>query len=122
MNLPTLAVLLVMAAIAAYTVVSYRRRVASGCCGSGGDRVARVAGTGNAADYPCHKIVTIDGMRCENCAARVANAFNREEGLMARVSLSKKRADVYSREPLEDGRVRQLVARAGYTVTEIHQA
>ena len=119
MTLSTLLILLGLIVIAAYTVVSYRKRVASGCCGSGGDQVARVAGTGSAADYPCHKVVTIDGMHCENCAARVANAFNREEGLMAKVSLSKKRADVYSREPLEDGRIRQIVALAGYAVREI---
>ena len=121
MNLPTLVVLLAIAALTAYTVISYRRKVASGCCGSGGDRVARIAGKRNAADYPCRKAVTIDGMHCKDCAARVTNAFNREDGLMARVSLAGKRADVYSREPLEDGRIRQLVARAGYTVTEIHE-
>lgn len=121
MNAPTLIMLLILVAIVAYTVVSYRRKVASGCCGAGGDRVARAAGAGKEADYPHHQIVLIDGMHCENCAARVANAFNQEAGLMAKVSLGKQRADVYSLEPLEDGCIRQLVARAGYMVTDIRR-
>ncbi|MCH5286673.1 MAG: heavy-metal-associated domain-containing protein [Christensenellaceae bacterium] len=121
MNLPTLVILLILAAVAVYTVVSYRKKVASGCCGAGGDKVTRVEKAGRAGDYPCHKIALIDGMHCENCVARVANAFNQEDGLMAEVNLPKKRADVYSREPIEDGRIRQLVAKAGYMVTEIQE-
>lgn len=122
MNAPTVIILLILAAVAVYTVVSYRKKVASGCCGAGGDKVSRVTKQGSTADYRYHKIATIDGMHCENCAARVANAFNQEDGLMAKVSLPKKRADVYSREPIEDGRVRQLVAKAGYMVTDIREA
>ena len=121
MNLPTIVILLMLAAIAVCTVISYRKRIASGCCGSGGDKTARVAGIGNVADYPCHRVVIIDGMHCENCAARVANAFHREPGVMAKVSLSRGRADVYSREPLKDGRIRQIVAMAGYRVTDIRE-
>ena len=121
MNLPTALMLLALLAAAACTVIGYRKKVASGCCGSGGDRVTRIAGAGKADDYPCHKAVTIDGMHCENCAARVANAFNQEEGMMAKVHLSKKRADIYSQEPLEDGHIKQLVAKAGYMVTAIEE-
>ena len=119
MNAPTVIILLILAAVAVYTVVSYRRKVAAGCCGAGGDKVARIVRTGDASAYPHHRAVLIDGMHCENCAARVANAFNREEGMMAKVSLSKGRADVYSLEALEDGRIRQIVARAGYLVRAI---
>ena len=122
MNAPTVIILLVLATAVVWTVVSYRKKVASGCCGAGGDKVSRVTKQGTPADYPHHKIATIDGMHCENCAARVANVFNQEDGLMAEVSLPKKRADVYSREPLDDGRIRQLVARAGYMVTDIREA
>lgn len=122
MNAPTVIILLALVAMAVYTVVSYRKKVASGCCGAGGDRVTRIKKQGSTADYPYHKIAAIDGMHCDNCAARVANAFHQESGLMAEVSLSQKRADVYSREPLDDMRMRQLVARAGYMVTEIREA
>ena len=122
MNAPTVIILLVLAAAVVWTVVSYRKKVASGCCGAGGDKVSRVMKQGTPADYPHHKVATIDGMHCENCAARVANVFNQEDGLMAEVSLPKKRADVYSREPLDDGRIRQLVAKAGYMVTDIRKA
>lgn len=119
MNLSTVIILLMLAAAAIYTVASYRKKVASGCCGAGGDKAARVKKTGNAADYPHHRVALIAGMHCENCAARVESAFNQEEGLMAKVNLAKGRADVYSRSPLEDARIRQLVAKAGYMVTEI---
>lgn len=121
MILSTVVVALVLAGIAVCTVVSCRRRLTSGCCGAGGDKVERIAKAGNAAEYPYHKTATIDGMHCENCAAKVSNAFNQEDGLMAKVSLSKKLADVYSREPVEDGRIRQIVARAGYLVTAIQE-
>lgn len=121
MNAPTIITIAVMAVIVAYTVVSYRKRLTSGCCGAGGDRVKRVAGARKQADHPHHRVALIDGMHCENCAARVANAFH-QEGLMAKVSLGKKRADIYSGEPLDDGRIRQIIAKAGYMVTEIHKA
>ena len=122
MNAPTVIILLVLVAAVVCTVVSYRKKVASGCCGAGGDKVFRVTKQGSPADYPHHKVAMIDGMHCENCAARVANAFNQEDGLMAEVSLPKKRVDVYSSEPLDDGRIRQLVARAGYMVIDMREA
>ena len=121
MNAPTIIVVLMLVAIAGYTVVSYRKKLTSGCCGAGGDKVARIAKAGDASTYPHHKAAIIDGMHCENCAARVANAFNQEEGMMAKVSLSKRRADVYSREAIEDGRIRQIVAKAGYAVITIQK-
>ena len=121
MNAPTMVMVLLLVAIAVYTVISYRKKLASGCCGTGGDKVERIAKVGDASAYPHHKVAIIDGMHCENCAARVANAFNQEEGMMAKVHLSKKRADIYSQEPLEDGRIKQLVAKAGYMVTAIEE-
>lgn len=119
MNLPTLLIVLALAAIAVYTVIAYRKKLASGCCGTGGDRVRRVRKAGRPEDYPCHRVVTVEGMHCDNCAARVENAFNALDGVTARVNLGRKRADIYSREPLDDGRIRQIVAQAGYAVSAI---
>lgn len=121
MNIPTLLILLLIAAIAAYTVVSYRKRLTSGCCGAGGDKVKRVEKKSDPAACSHHWVVMIDGMHCENCAARVENAFNQEDDLTAKVSLGKRQADVYARENVDEGRLRQLVAKAGYLAGDIRQ-
>ena len=61
-------------------------------------------------------------MSCRNCSARVESAFNARNDTMARVNLNKKRADVYTKQPIDDGELRAVVARVGYGVSKIERA
>ena len=115
----TAIICLVILVIVIFSVKSYLKKLQHGCCG-GGDAPEKVkTDDRNPAHYLCHRVVTVEGMTCAHCVQHVENAFNAKDGVMARVNLSKKRADVYSKAPLEDSDIRQIVARAGYAVTSI---
>lgn len=88
-----------------------------GCCGSGSNTIR----TKKTLTEPKvgERVLTVEGMHCENCQARVENAINRLEGAACRVDLRKKTATVsYSREIPEET-LRQAVEKLGYRVTEI---
>lgn len=119
MSAATIAIGLLLLIAAVLGLRYYMRRLRSGCCG-GGDAPERVRpADANPAHYAHHVRVRIEGMRCLHCARRVENAFNSRPGMMARVKLSAATADVYSVEPLEEGELRSLIARAGYAVQEV---
>ncbi len=66
------------------------------------------------------KIVTIDGMCCDHCAARVEKALSAVEGVVsADVKLKKKTAVIRSREEVDNEQIKKVVTEAGYTVVSI---
>lgn len=74
----------------------------------------------NSEDYCMKKLIGIDGMCCEHCAARVEKALAAVEGVVsADVKLKKKLAVVRSREEIPDEVLTKTITDAGYTVTEI---
>ena len=88
-----------------------------GCCGSGSHTIRSKKTLTEARTG--EKTLTIEGMHCENCAIRVENALNRLDGVVCRVNLKRKTAQVsYSREPSDED-LRSIVEKLGYTVTEI---
>lgn len=88
-----------------------------GCCGSGSTTVR----SHKKLTEPKlgEKVLTVEGMHCENCQARVENALNRLDGVVCKVNLKKKSATVsYSRE-VSGEELKQIVEKMGYQVTEI---
>lgn len=66
------------------------------------------------------KIVSVDGMCCDHCAARVEKALSAVSGVVsADVKLKKKIAVVRSREEVSDEEIKKVIEEAGYTVTAI---
>lgn len=66
------------------------------------------------------KIVNIEGMCCEHCAARVEKALSAVKNVVsADVKLKKKLAVLRSREELSDEEITKVVTDAGYTVVSI---
>ena len=63
------------------------------------------------------KILTIEGMSCSHCSARVEKALNALEGTQATVELKKKRAVVQTQQP--DEVLVKAVEDAGYEVKKI---
>lgn len=66
------------------------------------------------------KILTIEGMSCENCEIRVQNALNRLDGVLCKVNWRKKTAILSYSADISDEIFRKTVENLGYQVTSIH--
>lgn len=122
MSPATVIIGLALLVIILFTVSTYLKKLQSGCCGGGDGVSVTPPADGNPAHYSCHAVLTVEGMSCRNCSARVESAFNERTDTMARVNLNKKRADVYTKQPIDDGELRAIVARVGYGVSRIEHA
>ena len=65
------------------------------------------------------RVLTVDGMTCENCQARVENAISHYNGVVCKVDLKKKTATVSFSQPVEGSLLKETVEKLGYTVTDI---
>ena len=65
------------------------------------------------------KIISIKGMSCGHCAARVENAIRQISGVSAKVDLAKGHALVTLEKDISDEILSAAVAEAGYTVSSI---
>ncbi len=66
------------------------------------------------------KIISIEGMCCEHCAARVEKTLSAVSGVVsADVKLKKNIAVVRSREEVSDDEIKKVIEEAGYKVTAI---
>lgn len=108
-------VVAVLVVICIFAVISYRKRLSGGgCCGSGGGIIKIEPENKNTKSY-AHKIkVYIDGMHCENCAARIENAFNELGGCYAKANVKKGYADVWSNDVLNEQKTKDLIEDKGY--------
>ena len=113
--LPTILISVVLLLIVVFAVRSYSKKLKSGCCGAGGDSVKKVRpGDRDIAHYPYAKTIHVEGMHCENCARRVENAFNGQEGCLAKVSLHKKTAQVFAKREVPAEELKQVARKLGY--------
>lgn len=88
-----------------------------GCCGSGSNTI-RSRKTLTEPKLG-EKRLSVEGMHCENCQARVENALNRLDGVVCKVNLRKKTAVVSYSTPVSDGQLKEILEKLGYTVTDI---
>lgn len=65
------------------------------------------------------KTMTVEGMSCGHCSARVEKALNAIEGVTAKVDLEAKTASVELDREIADDVLKKAVEDAGYEVTEI---
>lgn len=88
-----------------------------GCCGSGSNTIR----TNKTLTEPKlgQKTLVIEGMRCENCEARVQNALNRLDHVAAAVSHKKKTAIITYSAEVSDQLLTDTVEKLGYKVTQI---
>ena len=88
-----------------------------GCCGGGGE----LRPEHKKLDGPVteEKIISIDGMSCENCRNRVERAINKIDGASARVNLRKKEAVVSLDREIDDETLKNAVESAGYKVVSV---
>ena len=100
----------------ALSVTIRRSRKGSACCGEH-VKVKKVRARGSRKDYPHEASAGITGMMCENCAAKVQNALNALPGVSARVTIDGKKAEILSKEPLDEQTVRRTVHEGGYGIS-----
>ncbi len=85
------------------TVQRVRGKSKSSCCGSAESVIPKPVEDTDESHYPYKYNVSVDGMMCSNCAARVENAINKSGDNWAHVNLGRKRAEVLSKtEKTED--------------------
>lgn len=112
-------ILAVVAVVLVLALLRFKKHFkGGGCCGSGSNTIR----TRKTLTEPKlgEKVLTVEGMTCENCQARVENALNRLEGVACIVNLKKKTATVSYSTEVEDAVLKQAVEKMGYKVTNIH--
>ncbi len=114
----TVAIIIALALVCFFAVRSYLKKIAHGCCGAEGDNERRLRNA-DLSGYAHRYSVKIGGMTCKNCALRIENAFNRQEGLAARVDFKSGLAEVASNARITELTLRKTVVELGYSVEEI---
>ncbi len=113
----TAVVILILIIVCILGIKSYAKKLASGCCGSGGEKVKKKkVEDKKEAHYPYRMQMKIDGMVCGNCATRVENSLNALEGVWASVDLGRQTATVRMKQKIEEKTLKDAVRDAGYTV------
>ncbi len=88
-----------------------------GCCGGSGDlKPIKKKLEGKKIG---EKVISIEGMHCENCTNRVQERINSIDGVSAKMNLRKKTAVVSFDRNISDEALKQAVEQAGYTVVGI---
>ena len=88
-----------------------------GCCGSGSNTIRDKKTL--AAPKLGEKLMTIEGMHCENCEIRVENALNRLDGVACKVSWRKGSAAISYSTEISEELLKTTVEKMGYRVTDI---
>ena len=108
--------------ICMYAGYSYIKKLRKGgdCCGEreAAEKKVKVADR-DARHYPYTATLSIEGMMCTNCARKVENAFNRQDGVWRKVDFAGRKAVVRMKQPMDDAKLRRIVREAGYTVLKI---
>ena len=115
-NVIIIAILLMMVVLA---VNSGRKHFkgSGGCCGGGGEERPHKKLEAPAVGQ---RVLSVEGMHCESCQARIEKAIDRLNGVVCKTNLHKKTATVTCSQPVSDDTLKEIVEKLGYRVTEIH--
>ena len=103
------------------TVQKARGKSKSSCCGSAESVIPRPVDDTDESHYPYKYFVSVDGMMCSNCAARVENAINKSGDNWAHVNLGRKRAEVLSKTEKTEEDFTKALKGTDYKVTGFEQ-
>ncbi len=107
-------VIIILLIILLAALGSAKKKLKGGCCGGGGSVKIKPKDK-NKAHYPYKVTAYIDGMSCEHCKNRIESEFNCLSGVMAKVNLKNKYAEIFSKEPISDAQISDIVTKNGYT-------
>ena len=111
-------IVVALLAILAFAMIHAKKHFkGGGCCGSGSNTIRDKKSL--TAPKIGEKVMTIEGMHCENCEIRVENALNRLDHVACKVSWKKKNAVISYSEEVSDEMLKETVERLGYQVIQI---
>ena len=114
-NYIVVGILIVLIVIALFRTKKHFK--GGGCCGSGSNTIrSRKKLTEPKIG---ERVLTVEGMHCENCEIRVENALNRLDGVACKVNWKKKTAAVSYSTEVSDDVLKETVEKMGYKVTGI---
>jgi len=115
------AILLLIVGMAVWGTVK-RVRHGSACCGEHDSAPAKVrVKDRNKKNYPYLYDLGVDGMHCANCARRIENVFNGQEGFWAEADVGENRVRLRSKREVGRDELRKTVSDAGYTLLSMEQ-
>jgi copper chaperone CopZ len=103
------------------TVQKARGKSGSSCCGGPEAVLPKPVADTDESHYPYKYYVSIDGMMCSNCAAKVENAINKSGDVWANVDLGRKRAEVLSKSEKAEDDFAKALKGTEYKVTGYEQ-
>ena len=103
------------------TVQKARGKSGSSCCGGPEAVLPKPVADTDESHYPYKYYVSVDGMKCSNCAANVENAINAAGDTWANVNLGRKRAEVLSKTEKSEEDFAKALKGTGYKVTDCEQ-
>ncbi|MDE5742342.1 MAG: cation transporter [Oscillospiraceae bacterium] len=117
----TAIILILLILICIFSVKSYIKKLAHGCCGTGDDDEKASETKADLSECKYKYTVKVGGMSCKNCAAKIENVFNRKDGLYAKADFENGTAEIYSNAEVSEFTVRQTVVGLGYSVEGIEK-
>ena len=104
------------------TVQKARGKAKSSCCGGAESVLPKAVADTDESHYPYRYYVSVDGMKCSNCAVNVQNAINAMGDTWAHVNLGRKRADVLSKTEKSEADFVKALQWTNYKVTGFEKA
>ncbi len=115
----TAIIIILLSLICVFSIKSYMKKLAHGCCGTGTDEKQQPdIPSSSPSEYTHQYIVQIGGMTCKNCAMRIQNAFTRK-GLHTVVDHKSGIATIHADAAVSDFAIRQTIIGLGYSVETI---
>ena len=100
----TAILVVVLVAAVVFGVKSYMKKLSSGCCGASVEKEKRIgARDSDETHYPYAYEIAVEGM-------------------LARADVPHARVTLRAKEPVEEGRIRQIIALAGYRAVWVETA
>ena len=99
------------------TIQKARGKAKSSCCGTAEVVAAKKVEDTDVSHYPYRYRLSIDGMKCSNCAKNVENALNNMNGVWGKVNLGKKEAEVLSKQAVSEESFAHTLQDASYALT-----
>lgn len=111
----------IIAVILLLCIIMTVRRIKSKSCCSGGGGKSLVEHKTLTEPVIMTKIITVEGMHCDNCKSRIERAVNRLDGALCSVNLRKNTASVKLTRDIADSELKEIIEKLDFTVTDIRK-
>lgn len=115
MNSSTIILLALLALICVFSLLSYRKKLKSGCCGTSGATVKKTTVSDkDESHYPYTQTLHVEQMHCGNCVKNIENTLNAQSGTWATANLTDHTVLIRAKSPIATQQMVDLLQSAGY--------